>query len=84
MAKAKPIRRRIIMLPLSRERKNIIVGSVVLGGTLFGSEVDHINEVNLRRILGLQFLGNRGPKTMIATSLGCCEGAVEPYVRRVK
>ena len=32
MAKAKPISRRINMLPLSREQKSIIAGSVILGG----------------------------------------------------
>ena len=75
------------MLPLSREQKSIIAGSVILGGTRYGSEVDHVNEVNLRRLremIGFAMWGNRGPKDLIATLLGCREGAVEPYVSRVK
>ena len=82
---AGPIAKRINRLRLTMAHKSIKAGAVILGGTLYGVETDHVNQKHMRRIRTMMceaIWGNKGPKNQVATLLGIRNGVVEPYVRR--
>ena len=67
------------------EKKAYISSTIVLGGTLYGAEVDHLTKNNLhkiRQVLGAAMWGNKGPRNKIAGLLLHKQGQMEPFVKR--
>ena len=67
------------------EKKAYIGSTVVLGGTLYRAEVDHLTKNNLhkiRQVLGAAMWGNKGPRNQIAGLLLHKQGQVEAFVKR--
>ena len=66
-------------------KKAYIASTIVLGGTLYGAEVDHLTTNNLykiRQVLGSAIWGNRGPRNKIAGLLLHKQRQIEPFVKR--
>ena len=72
-------------LPVKLEKNAYIASSIVLGGTLYGAEVDHLTKNNLHKIsqvLGSAIWGNRGSRNKIAGLLLHKQGQIEHFVKR--
>ena len=62
-----------------------VASTFVLGGTLYGAEVDHMTNDKLhkiRQVLGATIRANRGPRNKIAGLLLHKQGQIEPCVKR--
>ena len=62
-----------------------MAGAIVLGGALYGAEVDHLTKNDLHKIrqaMGMAIWGNKGPRNKTAALLLHKQGQMEPTVRR--
>ena len=62
-----------------------MAGAIVLGGVLYGAEVDHLTKNNLHKIrqaIGMAIWGNKGPRNKTASLLLHKQGQMEPTVKR--
>ena len=62
-----------------------MAGAIVLGGALYGAEVDHLTKNNLHKIrqaMGMAIWGNKGPRNKTAALLLHKQGHMEPTVKR--
>jgi len=67
------------------ERKAYMAGAIVLGGALYGAEVDHLTQNNMykiRQAMGMAIWGNKGPRNKMAALLLHKQGQMEPTVKR--
>ena len=62
-----------------------MAGAIVLGGALYGTEVEHLTKNNMhkiRQVMGTAIWGNRRPRNKTAALLLLKQRQLEPTVKR--